>query len=97
MDGYYNDVTNKITSTFNGNMFIWMNLSLGKVEIIGTDVNLQSELELGQWRIRPLLTYTYQRARDFTDLKKLLWSSDSLHTMEQWQFCSDDRIQIMGS
>lgn len=71
MDGYYNDVTNKITSTFNGNMFIWMNLSLGKVEIIGTDVNLQSELELGQWRIRPLLTYTYQRARDFTDPKKV--------------------------
>lgn len=59
-----------------------MNLSLGKVEIIGTDVNLQSELELGLWHIRPLLTYTYQRARDFTDPKKLLWPPDSLYTME---------------
>ncbi|MCT4213742.1 TonB-dependent receptor [Elizabethkingia anophelis] len=94
VDGYYNDVTNKITSTFNSNMFIWMNLSLGKVEIIGTDVNLQSELELGQWRIRPLLTYTYQRARDFTDPKKSYyghqipytpWNSGSFALMTEYK------------
>ena len=79
-------------------MFIWMNLSLGKVEIIGTDVNLQSELELGQWRIRPLLTFIPINEQEILQIlkKKLLWPSDSLYSMEQWQLCSDDRIQIMG-
>jgi len=79
-DAYYNDVTNKITSSFNGNMFIWMNLSLGKVEIIGTDINLQSEIETGEWRIRPLLSYTYQRARDFTDPKKSYYGDQIPYT-----------------
>ncbi len=67
MDGYFNKVEDKIIAAPNGSMFRWMMLNLGNVEILGVDVNVQSELHLGNLQLRPLLNYTYQRARDFTD------------------------------
>lgn len=70
VDGYYNDVKDKITASFNGNMFIWMNLGLGKVEIKGLDVQMQTEWNMGDFWIRPLLAYTYMQARDLTDSGK---------------------------
>jgi outer membrane receptor protein involved in Fe transport len=50
-------------------MFRWMMLNLGKVEIMGADVNLQTELMLGKVKLRPLLAYTYQSAQDKTITK----------------------------
>lgn len=66
-DGYFNKVENKIIAAPNGSMFRWMMLNLGEVEILGTDVNLQADLNFGELKIRPLLSYTFQRARDFSD------------------------------
>lgn len=66
-DGYFNKVENKIIAAPNGSMFRWMMLNLGEVEILGTDINLQADLNFGELKIRPLLSYTFQRARDFSD------------------------------
>jgi len=66
-DGYFNKVENKIIAAPNGSMFRWMMLNLGEVEILGTDINLQADLNFGDLKIRPLLSYTFQRARDFSD------------------------------
>ena len=67
VDGYFNKVENKIIASPTGNMFRWMMLNLGEVEILGTDVNLQGEMHFGKLKIKPLINYTFQRARDFSD------------------------------
>ena len=67
VDGYFNKVKDKIIASPNGSMFRWTMLNLGEVEIIGTDVNVQADFNLGQVKLKPLLTYTYQSAKDFTD------------------------------
>lgn len=67
VDGYFNKVEDKIIAAPNGSMFRWMMMNLGNVEIIGTDLNLQGYFTLGNIALNPLLSYTYQRARDFTD------------------------------
>ncbi|RXM52313.1 MULTISPECIES: TonB-dependent receptor plug domain-containing protein [unclassified Chryseobacterium] len=69
VDGYYNKVTDKIVAVPTTNMFRWMMLNLGKVEIIGADVNVQTEMMLGNVKIKPLLAYTYQSAQDKTITK----------------------------
>lgn len=66
VDGYFNKVENKIIAAPNGSMFRWSMYNLGEVEIIGTDVNIQGELKLGNVTVKPLLSYTFQSARDFT-------------------------------
>ncbi|SDQ34548.1 Outer membrane cobalamin receptor protein [Chryseobacterium soldanellicola] len=67
VDGYFNKVEDKIIAAPNGSMFRWTMLNLGNVEIIGTDVNIQADVKVGNVKIRPLLSYTFQRARDFSD------------------------------
>ncbi|WP_248876473.1 TonB-dependent receptor plug domain-containing protein [Epilithonimonas zeae] len=67
VDCYFNKVKDKIIAAPNGSMFRWTMLNLGEVEIIGTDVNFQADLNLGQVKLKPLLTYTYQSSRDFSD------------------------------
>ncbi|WP_267405542.1 MULTISPECIES: TonB-dependent receptor [unclassified Chryseobacterium] len=67
VDGYYNVVENKIVAMPTANLFRWTMTNLGNVEIIGADVNLQVEINVGNVRLKPLLSYTYQSARDLTD------------------------------
>ncbi|KAA0128728.1 TonB-dependent receptor plug domain-containing protein [Chryseobacterium sp. SN22] len=66
-DGYFNKVEDKIIAAPNGSMFRWTMLNLGEVEIIGTDLNLQADLLFGKVKVHPLVSYTFQRARDFSD------------------------------
>lgn len=70
IDGYYNTVNDKIVSAFNGNMFTWMNLGLGKVKIKGFDAQIQTETQIGDFKLRPLFAYSFMQAQDFTDRKK---------------------------
>ena len=68
VDGYYNQVENKIVAVPTSNQFLWTMINLGYVEIRGLDVSAQSSWRItkqGQVNIR--LTYTYQKAQDFTD------------------------------
>lgn len=67
VDGYYNKVEDKIIAAPNGSMFRWLMMNLGMVEIVGADVNVQAEMMLGNVKLRPLLAYTYQRAKDITN------------------------------
>lgn len=66
-DGYYNVVENKIIAVPTSNLFRWMMTNLGDVKIIGADVNIQAELNIGKVKLKPLLSYTYQQAADFTE------------------------------
>lgn len=75
LDGYYNEVQDKITSAFNGNMFTWMNLGLGEVQIKGIDVQVDGELELGAVHLRPLFSYSFMQAQDFTDKNKTYYGN----------------------
>lgn len=67
VDGYYNRVKDKIVAMPQQNLFRWTMLNLGRVEIIGADVNVQAEVMLGQVKLKPLLSYTYQKAVDKTN------------------------------
>ena len=67
VDGYFNKVKDKIIAAPNGSMFRWTMYNLGEVEIIGTDVNIQADVNVGNVKLKPLLSYTYQSSRDFTD------------------------------
>lgn len=66
-DGYFNKVEDKIIAAPTGNLFRWPMINLGNVEIIGTDVHVQANLELGKVTLKPQINYTFQSARDFSD------------------------------
>lgn len=67
VDGYFNKVKDKIIAAPNGSMFRWTMYNLGEVEIIGTDINIQADVNIGNVKLKPLFSYTYQNSRDFTD------------------------------
>lgn len=67
-DFYYNEVENKIIATPTSNFFRWTMINLGKVEIRGIDVAIETGWQLGKelW-INGRANYTYQKAQDFTN------------------------------
>ena len=67
-DAYYNKVTNKIVAYPSGQQFRWTMLNLGLVEIYGVEVGTESNMKFGSIDGVLRLNYTYQNARDFTDL-----------------------------
>ncbi|MCC8036394.1 MAG: TonB-dependent receptor [Rikenellaceae bacterium] len=68
VDGYYNEVSDKIVAIPTSNQFRWTMLNLGYVEIRGVDVALQADwAPVGDLVVGTRLTYTYQKARDYTD------------------------------
>lgn len=68
IDGYYNEVENKIVAMPTSNFFRWTMINLGKVEIKGLDIALQSILRFGKnMDMTARINYTYQKAQDFTD------------------------------
>ncbi|MDR3193983.1 MAG: TonB-dependent receptor [Tannerella sp.] len=69
VDAYYNEVTDKIVAIPKGNgQYRWMMMNLGYVEIRGVDVSGQISWQLPQdIRLHTGLTYTFQRAQDFSD------------------------------
>lgn len=67
-DVYYNEVENKIVATPTSNFFRWTMINLGKVEIRGIDVAVQTGWQLcNEIFLNGRLNYTYQKAQDFTD------------------------------
>ncbi len=80
LDGYYNEVTNKIVAVPKGSgMYRWMMINLGKVEIRGVDVMAAAMLDLPlDIKLNLRGTYTYQKAQDYTrrknpELEKTTW------------------------
>lgn len=73
-DVYYNEVENKIVATPTSNFFRWTMVNLGKVEIRGIDVALQTNWQPAQdLTLTTRMNYTYQKAQDFTDPSKLYY------------------------
>lgn len=68
VDGYYNNITNKIVALPNQNPAILSIINLGKVNIKGVDVGANTQTKLkGGWRGSLTINYTYQDALDVTD------------------------------
>ena len=67
VDAYYNEVEDKIIAMPTSNQFRWTMLNLGYVEIRGMDAAIQGSFSLGKVNLSPRLSYTYQKAQDFTD------------------------------
>ncbi|MCD8182575.1 MAG: TonB-dependent receptor [Bacteroides sp.] len=79
VDAYYNKVEDKIVAM--PTMFIWKMANLGKVETIGTDVNLAAEVELGKhYKVYLMGTYNYVQAEDITDRNSKLWRNQIIYT-----------------
>ena len=68
-DAYYNKVTNKIVAYPSGQQFRWTMLNLGLVEILGVEASAESTMKFGVVDGALRLNYTYQNARDFTDVR----------------------------
>ena len=67
LDAYYNEVENKIIATPASNQFQWTMINLGLVGIRGLDAALGAAFALGPVNADTRVTYTYQKAQDFTD------------------------------
>ena len=67
LDVYYNEVENKIIATPASNQFQWTMVNLGLVRIRGIDAAVSTSLALGPVSADLRLTYTFQKAQDFTD------------------------------
>lgn len=68
VDGYRNNVKDKIVAMPTKNIFVWSMLNLGKVEVTGLDMTAETSLTVSEkvgFRLGG--TYTYQRALDVTD------------------------------
>ncbi len=65
-DFYYNTVRDKIVAIPTSNQFRWTMYNLGKVEILGVDVNMQSIWQLGPAELDFHAAYTFQSARNVT-------------------------------
>jgi outer membrane cobalamin receptor len=66
-DVYYNEVSQKIVAIPTVNQFRWTMMNLGFVEIRGIDVKAKGNWLVGAVNITTRLTYTYQKAQDYTD------------------------------
>lgn len=67
-DVYYNEIDDKIVAVPAGNMFRWMMLNLGKVQIKGGEFNANVSTVFYRNLLTSLrLNYTYQQALDVTD------------------------------
>lgn len=78
-DAYYNRVNDKIVAV--PTMFIWKMMNVGKVETIGTDVNLAAEIELAKhYRLYLTGAYNFMQAEDVTDRDSKLWKHQIIYT-----------------
>lgn len=81
VDGYYNEVTNKIVAAPTSNCFRWTMINLGKVEIRGVDIAAQANWCLNKdWQLSSRVTYTYQKAQDYSDAKKSYYKGQIPYT-----------------
>jgi len=68
VDGYYNDIKDKIVAVPSQNLFIWTMENIGKVRIQGIDLNGQANGKISpEWKWTARIAYTLQQAIDVTD------------------------------
>ncbi len=93
-DAYYNEVENKIIAMPASNQFQWTMVNLGLVQIRGIDAAAGTQLALGPVSANVRITYTFQKAQDFTDpsspwyggqIPYIPWHSGSVITGIDWK------------
>ncbi|AZS28620.1 TonB-dependent receptor [Butyricimonas faecalis] len=67
IDGYFNQIDDKIIAMPTSNQFRWTMINLGHVEILGIDAAIQGTCIFNNVVLSPRVSYTYQKAQDFTD------------------------------
>ena len=78
-DVYYGSVKDKIVAV--PTMFIWRMSNIGKVETIGTDINLQANLHWADgWETNLQLSYNFMQAEDITDRTSKVWRNQIAYT-----------------
>ncbi len=78
-DGYYNIVKDKIVAV--PTMFVWKMMNLGKVETIGADINVGSEIRLSkEYSLYINGTYNYMQAEDITNKDSKIWRNQIIYT-----------------
>lgn len=94
LDGYHNDVENKIVAIPASNQFQWTMVNLGRVRIRGLDAALSATFEEGDATLDLRATYTFQQAQDITDpasqwyggqIPYIPWHSGSLVAGLRWR------------
>ena len=70
VDGYYNTVKDKIIATPASNQLTWTMVNLGYVKIHGIDVNATPAFRWKDVNFFVRLSYTWQKAQDYTEEKK---------------------------
>lgn len=67
-DAYYNRVRDKIVAFPGKDLFVWSMLNFGRVDILGVDINWQSEWKaIRQLAVQLSGNYSFQHATDRTD------------------------------
>lgn len=81
VDGYFNKIKDKIIAVPTQNLFIWTMKNIGKVQILGVDLNAEAAGRFSQqtrWSVR--LAYTGQQALDKTDPASPLYNNKIPYT-----------------
>jgi outer membrane cobalamin receptor len=84
VDGYYNNIEDKIIAVPAQNLFVWTMKNIGKVRITGIDVNGQVNGKFSpdfKWSAR--VAYTWQQAIDITDPSSSLYKDEIPYTPNQ--------------
>ena len=80
-DFYFNRVNNKIVAIPNKNLFIWSMINYGRVDITGTDVNLDFSYRFRKkYEIRTFGTYSFQRSWDMTEANSKTYQNQIPYT-----------------
>lgn len=69
-DAYYNTVKDKIIATPTSNQLTWTMVNLGYVKIRGVDMGVTPTFRLADVDLSVRLSYTWQKAQDYTEEKK---------------------------
>jgi vitamin B12 transporter len=83
VDGYYNDIKDKIIAVPSQNLFVWTMENIGKVQIRGIDLNVQVNGRFShalKWSVR--MAYTWQQAIDVTDPSGAEYKNEIPYTPE---------------
>jgi vitamin B12 transporter len=81
LDGYYNNIKDKIIAVPSQNLFIWIMENLGKVQIKGIDINAEANGKFSSssgWSGR--IAYTWQEALDVTDPSSAQYKNEIPYT-----------------
>ena len=79
VDAYYNRVDDKIIAV--PTMFVWKMSNVGKVETLGIDVSLNSEINLANdYKLFVNATYNFMQAEDISDRTSKIWRHQIAYT-----------------